>query len=117
MTDSDITALRKRLADILAFAALPGAKRVEYVLEINVDGETAALRSYTKDSVAIGDDRPYEILKARFEPLRSSVAALHGATMTEELSAGQVFTASLDLKDGTLETSLNKSEGSQGNEI
>jgi len=116
VTDSDIAGLRKRLAEILAFAALPGAKRVEYVLEINTDGETASLRSYTKDNIAIGDDRPYEILKARFEPLRSSVAAILGATMTEELSAGQTFTASLDLKDGRLETSLNKSEGSQGNE-
>lgn len=114
MTDSDIATLRKRLAEILAFAALPGAKRLEYVLEINADGETASLRSYTKDNIAIGDDRPYEILKARFEPLRSSVAALLGATITEELSAGQVFTASLDLKDGTLKTSLNQGEGSQG---
>lgn len=117
MTDSDIAALRERLAEILAFAALPGAKRVEYVLEINADGETACLRSYTKDNIAIGDDRPYEILKARFESLRSSVAACLEATMSKELSSGQVFTASLDLKDGSLQTSLNKGEGSQGNEI
>lgn len=115
MTDSDIAALRKRMADILTFAALPGAKRVEYVLEITADGESASLRSYTKDDTAIGDDRPYEILKARFEPLRSSVAAFHSATTAEEFSAGQMFTASLDLKNGLLDTSLNTGNGSKGN--
>lgn len=115
MTDSDIAALRKRMADILAIAALPGAKRVEYVLEITVDGERASLRSYARDNTAIGDDRPYEILKARFDPLRSSVAAFHSATTAEEFSAGQIFTTSLDLKDGTLDTSLNTGKGPKGN--
>ncbi len=64
------TETKSDLLKHLRFAALENAVRVRYELEIESRNESARLTSFDSDEKKLGDDRPYEILKARFEPLR-----------------------------------------------
>lgn len=100
-----------RIIETLRLGAMPGACRVEYALEIYDGGEQAALRSYGPDSKPIGDDRPYEILKARFEPLRASAKRLRESSAGTQLGSGETFVATLDLQTDRLETSFGTAHG------
>ena len=53
--------------------------------------------SYDAAGTAIGDDRPYDILKARFEPLRKLADRLLAANGVEGITPGYVLEVQLDL--------------------
>ena len=111
MGASDIDTEKARIIETLRLGAMPGAERVEYSLEIHDGGEQAALRSYGSDGKPIGDDRPYEILKARFEPLRASAKRLRESSAGTGLGSGETFVATLDLQTDRLETAFGTADG------
>lgn len=94
------------MAQLLRLGAMAEAVRVAYDLEITADGEHARLSSYGHDGAAIGDDRPYEILKARFNGLRTAADAVLAGAGRGELTAGERLRAELDLASDRLDISF-----------
>ena len=107
-TKANLLTVRKRISDILILSAMPNASCITYDLEITLEGERASLRSYSDDNKPIGDDRPYEILKARFNPLRSSANEFIRLMNKDFIAPGQTFSAKLDLQSGVLEITIDE---------
>ena len=94
--------MKTELLKYMRLGALENAVRVRYELEINNRNETARLISFDSEGEKLGDDRPYEILKARFEPLRRRAGKIIEIFSESKSNPGRKFCVELELESEDL---------------
>lgn len=95
-TEGNASDLAARFLTAMQRGAVPMAVRTVYTLHASREGESASLKSYDAAGATIGDDRPYELLKACFDPMRARVEAYLVETRGQDLRAGEGIAVTLD---------------------